>query len=221
MKRLAFLSLFLVLAASSFAQFKIDTETYEKRKQEALETQRVQDSLRRVQLEDQRIKANDIRFRLKWVNWLTFNQSIGFVESRSNLTYSGYFQTKNTWTIPINVRFSSSKSYNEAALDDHYDANTWKKYVMDLGLSGFRNLKDDFYLSLGMQLPVGWERYSYADESKRHTHLLAGVGTEERIFYMSPNKVGLILGVGLYQQLMSSRLYTVDMGLNFDVGIKF
>lgn len=168
--------------------------------------------------------ANDIRFRIKWVNWVTYRQSVGFVESSHNLSYYGYLQGRQKWITPLSLRLSSSTRLNEGALRDGYNADSWKKYILDLGLSGFRNLKDDFYLSLGLQLPIGWERYRYDYETtadRKHTHMLVGLGFEERVFYMTPNKSGLILGVGCYQRLMSSKLYRFDVGLTFEVGIKF
>jgi hypothetical protein len=224
MKRVVFLLVLLVVTANSYAQFKLETGAYDRQKREALETKRVQDSLRRVEFENQLIKENDIRYRLKWVNWVKFSQSIGFIESNSILSYSGYLATKQTWTLPITLKLSSARRYNEAALMTGYQADGWKKYLLDLGMSGFRNLKNDFYLSLGGQLPLGWERYRLTGETsadRKHTHLIAGIGAEERVFYMSPNKVGLVLGVGFYQGLMTSRLYHFDMGLTFEVGVKF
>ncbi len=225
MRRLTLLFLLMMLLpVMGRAQFSLDTEAYERQRREIEREQRVQDSLRRVQLEELQIRANDVRFRIKWVNWLTYRQSVGFIESSHNFSYYGYFQTRKKWTIPISLRLSSSTHYNAGALDPDYDPDSWRKYVLDLGMSGFKNLKDDFYLSMGVQLPIGWERYRYDHETsddRKHTHLLVGAGLEERVFYMSPNKVGLILGLGFYQRLMTSRLYNLDAGMTFEVGIKF
>jgi len=225
MRHLRWLFLLLaILPVAGFAQFSFDTEALERQRQEIEQAQRIQDSTRRAQLEELQIRANDIRFRIKWVNWLTYRQSVGYIESSHNFSYYGYFQSKKTWTIPISLRLSSSTRYNENALRAGYNPDSWKKYVLDLGMSGFRNLRDDYYLSMGVQLPFGWERYRYDYETavdKKHTHLLLGVGLEERVFYMTPNKSGLILGIGMYQRLMSSNLYRVDAGMTFEVGVKF
>ncbi len=225
MKRLLLMCLMmLLLPVLGKAQFSLDTEAYERQKREIEQEQRVQDSIKRLQIEELQIRANDIRYRIKWVNWLTYRQSVGFIESSHNISYYGYFQTKQKWTLPISLRLSSSTRYNENALRDGYNPDSWKKYLLDLGMSGFRNLKDDFYLAMGVQLPMGWERYRYDHETtqdRKHTHLLLGVGVEERVFYMSPNKTGLILGIGFYQRLMSSKLYTVDAGMTVEVGLKF
>lgn len=225
MKRFLFISLMLVAGVlPALAQFTLDTEAYDRQKKEAERQKAYQDSIRKVQLEEARIRANDVRYRIKWVNWVTYRQSVGFVESSHNLSYYGYLQARQKWITPLSLRLSSSTRLNEGALRDGYDADSWKKYVLDLGLSGFRNLKDDFYLSMGLQLPIGWERYRYDTETtadRKHTHMLVGLGFEERVFYMTPNKTGLILGVGCYQRLMSSKLYRFDVGLTFEVGIKF
>jgi hypothetical protein len=224
MKQLVSLIVFLVSTIGVFAQFTIEMDDYNKKQAEAIELQRVNDSLKRAQLEESIIRANDIRYRIKWVNWFTLRQTIGFIESTQNISYYGYIQTKNTWTIPVSLRLSSSKKYNSGALIEGYNPDSWKKYLVDLGMSGFRNLKDDFHLMMGVQLPIGWERYRYDAETtadKKHTNFLIGAGLEERLFYMTPNKAGLVMGIGFYQRVMSSKLYNFDAGMTFEVGYKF
>lgn len=222
MKKCIFFGLSLLLAFNIQAQFSLDTKAYDVQKREAEAAQRRQDSLLQVQREDARIKANDIRFRLKWGNMLTYRQSIGMMESSYNLSYYGYFVSRKTWTFPLSLRLSSSRNYDDARLKSGY--TDWSQHLTYLGLSGFRNLKDDFYLSLGGHLPLGWERYRLDNDPidrKRRLHLMTGINAEERIFYMSPNKTGLILGVGMYQRLMTSKLYWYDIGITFEVGLKF
>jgi hypothetical protein len=213
------------IAATSFAQFSIDTEQaakYLKLKAEQEEQARVQDSIRKAQLEEKRLMASDIRYKLHWGNIVTYRQSVGFMENSYNLSYYGYFITKDVWTFPISLKLSSSKSYNVSYMNPGY--KDWSEHLTNLGMSGFRKLKDDFYILLGGYVPLGWERYRLTDPSasdKKYTHLLLGVDTEERLLYISPDKVGLVLGFGFYQRLISSKVYTFDTGFSLDVGIKF
>ena len=222
MKKLILLFFMLFVAVSSNAQFKIDTETYERQKREAEESKRIQDSIRQVQLEEQRIKANDVRFRIHWDNWITYRQNIGVVESSYNISYYGYFMTKNVWTYPISLKLSSSKRYNESSLKDgYYD---WSQHLTYLGMTGFRNIKDNFYFSIGGYVPLGWERYHLATDDpdrRKHTHFMTGLNAEERVFYMSPNNVGLIMGAGFYERVMTSKRYWFDIGFSLEVGLKF
>jgi len=225
MRKIFLLFAFLLVTLNMSAQFKLDTEAYEKQKKEAekaRESRRIQDSLRVVQIEEQRIMANDVRFRIRWNSMLTFRQNIGFIENGYNISYYGYFSSRKTWVYPISLRLSSSRNYNESALKDGY--KDWSQYLTYLGMTGFRRIGGDFYFSLGGHVPLGWERYRYDYESssdRRHTHLMTGLNAEERIFYMSPNKVGLVLGAGFYERVMTSKLYTFDLGLTLEVGIKF
>ena len=225
MKQGLLLLVLLLTTFTGFAQFTINTnqaDEYLKKKAEQAEARRVQDSIRQEKLEEQQLMASDIRYKLKWVNMLTFRQTIGFVENSYNLSYYGYLKTRGVWTYPISLRLSGSKGYNEANMKSGY--KDWSQSLSYWGLSGFRNLKDNWYLSLGGHIPLGWERYRTDDElssDKRHFHLLAGLNAEERIMYMSPNKVGLVLGCGFYQRLMNSKVYTLDAGFSLEVGLKF
>lgn len=222
MRKIFLLFAFLLVTLNMSAQFKLDTEAYERQKKEAeqaREKKRIQDSLRIVQIEEQRIMANDVRFRIRWNNMLTYRQSIGFMENGYNISYYGYFSTRKTWTYPISLRLSSSRNYNVSK--DGYD--DWSQHLTYLGMTGFRKINKDFYFALGGYVPIGWERYRYEEDNyaKKHTHFMTGLNAEQRIFYMSPNRVGLVLGAGFYERLMTSKLYTLDLGLMLEVGIKF
>jgi hypothetical protein len=215
-----FLSFFCL---TSYAQFTLNgADEYLRKKAEEAEARRVQDSIRQAQLEEQQMMASDIRLKLKWISMATYRQSIGIIESSYNLSYYGYFLTKEKWTYPISLRVSGSESYNENNIKSGY--NDWSQHTTDFGLSGFRRLKDNVYVLLGGHLPLGWERYRVDEEDplrKRHFHLLIGAGTEERLMYISPNKVGLVMSCGFYQRLINSRLYNLEAGFSLEVGIKF
>ena len=225
MRKVLLLLVLLLSTVSGFAQFTFDanqTEEYLRKKAEQTEAKRVRDSIRQERIEDQELMANDVRYKLKWINMLTYRQTIGFVDNGYNLSYYGYLKTKSVWTYPISIKLSGSTNYNDANINPGY--KDWSQSLSYWGLSGFRNLKDNWYLSLGGYIPLGWERYRYDDQlssEKRHFHLLCGVNTEERVLYMSPNKVGLVLGAGFYQKLMNSKVYTVDVGFSLEVGLKF
>lgn len=225
MKKLFLLFSLILVSLGAAAQFTLDTEAYEKQKREAEEARykkRIADSIRLVEFEEQKIRSTDIRYRIKWNNMITYRQSMGFVESGYNISYYGYFTSRKTWTYPISLRLSSSKNYNDTFLKDGY--KDWSQHLTYLGLTGFRNIGGDFYFSLGGHIPLGWERYRYdyeTDSDRRRFHLMTGLSFEERLFYMSPKRVGLVLGLGTYQRLMTSKLYKMDLGLTFEVGIKF
>jgi len=232
MRKVFLLLSLLLTSVTGFAQFTIDTnaaDDYLKKKAEQAEARRVQDSIRQVKLEDAEMMASDNRFRLKWLNMLTYRQTVGLVENSYNLSYYGCLITKDVWTYPISIRLSSSKSYNDNNMKAGY--KDWSQSLSYWGISAYRNIKDNWYLSLGGHVPLGWERYRFNGEDgvhelenpddKRHFHLLAGLNAEERIFYMSPNKVGLIMGCGFYQRVMNSKVYTVDAGFSLEIGVKF
>jgi hypothetical protein len=225
MKKVLLLFVLLFSAITGFAQFKIDTigaDNFLRKKAEQAEARRVQDSIRQAKMEEDQMMASDIRYRLKWVNMLTYRQTIGFIENGYNLSYYGYLKTKSVWTYPISIRLSSSKSYNDGNMKDGY--KDWSQKLSYWGLSGFRNLKDNWYLSLGGHLPLGWERYRTDDQlssDKRHFHFLVGLNAEERMMYMSPNKTGLVMGFGFYQRVINSKVYTFDAGFSLEIGLKF
>ena len=101
MKRIVTVLLLMLCSLSGFAQFTINgADDYLRQKAEAVEKQRIQDSLQQVKLEEQQLMSTDIRYRIKWVNMITYRQSIGLMENTYNLSYYGYMVTKDEWTFP-------------------------------------------------------------------------------------------------------------------------
>jgi hypothetical protein len=223
MKKLFLLLILFFVGVNSYAQFTLNgADDYLRKKAEIVEAQRVQDSIRQAQIEEQQMMANDIRFRMKWINMVTLRQSIGFVGSSYNLSYYGYLLTKDKWNFPISLRISGSHDFNESAMNSGYkDREEW---LTDLGLSGFRKVKGNMYFGVGGHGLIGREKYRLDTETstdKKHWHLLLGLSAEERLMYISPNRVGLMMGCGLYQQIINSKSYTFEAGFSFEVGIKF
>jgi hypothetical protein len=220
MKKIVTVLLLLLCSLSGFAQFTINgADDYLRQKAEAVEKQRIQDSLQQVKLEEQQLMSTDIRYRIKWVNMITYRQSIGLIENTYNLSYYGYMVTKDEWTFPISLRLTGAENYNEKAMNSGF--SSWSQHVTDLGMSGFHKIKGNEYVSLGLHLPLGYEKYKLTGSNVKHVRLLIGTSAEERLMYISPNKSGLVMSVGFYQLLMSSKRYTFDAGFSLEVGVKF
>jgi hypothetical protein len=223
MKKILAVILLLTSVMPCFAQFTLSGgDDYLKQKAEEAEKKRVQDSIRQVELEEQQLMASDIRFRIKWINMVTYRQSIGYIENSYNLSYYGYLTSKDKWTFPISLRLTGAEQYNEKNMRTGY--KDWSQRVTEFGMSGFRRIKGDEYFALGVHVPVGREKFRYADETAatwKHRHWLIGLAAEERLMYISSNKTGLVMSVGFYQMLMNSKRYTFDAGFSLEVGIKF
>jgi hypothetical protein len=223
MKRPVALLLFLLTSLCGYAQFTLSgADEYLKQKAEASERQRVQDSLRRAELEEQQWMANDIRYRMKWTNMVTYRKSISFIENSYNVSYYGYTESKQAWTFPISLRLTGAQEYNEGNLKKGY--TDWSQHLTDLGMSGFRRIRDCEYFALGLHLPIGWERFRYTSDpptAKRRWGFLIGLAAEQRLMYISSNKTGLVMSAGFYEQILNSKRYVFDAGFSLEVGIKF
>jgi hypothetical protein len=223
MKRFLSILLLITSTTSTFAQFTLGgADEFLQKRAEQAEQKRIKDSIQTALLEDQQLMANDVRYRMKWVNMVTYRQSIGFVQNAYNLSYSGYIDTKNEWTFPISLRLTGSKEFNENNLASGY--KDWSQWATELGMFGFRKIRKEQYLALGLHVPLGWERYRYDDELpsvKKHWHGLIGIRVEERLMYLSDRKTGLVMSAGFYQLLVTSKRYDFDAGFSLEIGIKF
>lgn len=218
-----FIILFIFSFGTVSAQFSLDVKDYGKQQSRIDSVSSVKDSLRKVALSDEndrRFLNNDLRYKLRWGNMITLKQSVGIVQSSYNLSYCGYIISDAKWIIPVSVKLSGSNDYNKDKFKKGY--KDWSNFCTTIGLSAFTKIKSsNFYFGLGGGLPLGIEKYRKGNEEDKHTHVYTGLSVEERILYIDSRSSGLVLGFGIYQDLLTSKLYNFDFGFSFEIGYKF
>jgi len=89
-----------------------------------------------------------------------------------------------------------------------------------VGICPFRRLNDYLFLNLGLQLIIGEEELT-GFGGNQSTNTIFGIAPSQGIYFIPKSKVGITLGIGLYEKLLTSKIYQNDYGIKFEVGIKF
>ena len=88
------------------------------------------------------------------------------------------------------------------------------------GISPFYRLSNNLYLNLGLNLIYGQEILTdfYGSE---YSYTYFGISSSQGIYFIPKSKVGIALGISIYEKSLSSKVYKNDFGIKLDIGIKF
>jgi hypothetical protein len=155
----------------------------------------------------------------KWTNLVTFSPRYGVNAKGWSVQYYGYnIRNTSRWAFPIlfaiegftiDPEYFSQFNYQSAAMS-----------YFQFGVSPFYRLNDSFFLNLGFNLVMGGETLKdfYGKES---SHSFFGFSPSQGIFFIPKSKVGITLGLSVYEKLLTSQVYKSDVGLKIEIGIKF
>lgn len=155
----------------------------------------------------------------RWVNLVTYSQRYGVHAKGWSVNYYG-FLLRNTakWMVPVAFGVEGS-DINQ----DYFDRSGYsylKMSYMSAGISPFYKLNENVFLNLGAQLLFGEEELQ--DFSGRvSSHTIVGIAPSQGIYFMPRSKFGFVAGISVYEKLLSSKVYKNDIGVKFEIGLKF
>ena len=88
------------------------------------------------------------------------------------------------------------------------------------GFSSIRKINKYLYFDFAMQFPIGTEELTSFDGSK-DSYFIYGIAPYQRFLFVPKRNIGVTLGIGFYEKLLDSKVYANDLGVRFDLGIKF
>lgn len=155
----------------------------------------------------------------KWINLITYSQRYGVHARGWSAQYYGY-NLKNTskWAIPI--VFGIERFEIHADYFSQFDYQSVNMSYFLAGISPFYKLDDNFFLNLGANIIFGEEELGsfYVKES---TNTFFGFSPSQGVYFIPKSKEGLVLGLSIYEKILSSEVYKNDIGIKLELGIKF
>ncbi|MEA4974421.1 MAG: hypothetical protein VB046_01655 [Paludibacter sp.] len=155
----------------------------------------------------------------QWINLLTYSPAFGINARGWSLHYRGFqSHTNNKWSIPITFVMDFQTLDDELLYQSGYAGISMLYY--QAGISPIRKLNDYFFLNLGANLIYGFEKLITSNYHQTESTLF-GIATQQGLLIIPKSRFGICLGISVYQKLMTSKVYRNDLGIKFDVGIKF
>lgn len=155
----------------------------------------------------------------KWINLITYSQRYGLHADGWSVQYYGYnLRNTSKWSIPILFTIEGFTIHTDYFSQFDYQSVNMSYFMA--GISPFYKLNDNFFLNLSANIIFGEETLTdfYATES---SNTFFGFSPSQGIYFIPKSKVGITLGLSVYEKLLSSEVYKNDIGIKFEIGIKF
>lgn len=155
----------------------------------------------------------------KWINLITYSPRYGLHANGWSAQYLGYnLRNTSRWIIPMLFgveRFTIHTDYFS-----QFDYRSVNMSYFLAGLSPFYKLDDNFFLNLSANIVFGEEELTNFNGIKS-SNTFWGFSPSQGIYFIPKSKVGIILGLSVYEKLLSSEVYKNDIGIKLEIGIKF
>jgi hypothetical protein len=155
----------------------------------------------------------------EWISLITYSQRLGMHANGWSVQYYGYnLRNTSKWSIPIVFGIEGFKISTDYFSQFYYQSVNMSYFMA--GISPFYKLNDNFFLNLGVSLIFGQEELVDFYGAKS-SNTFFGFSPSQGIYFIPKSKVGLTLGISVYEKLLSSKVYKNDLGLKLEIGIKF
>ena len=150
---------------------------------------------------------------------ITFSYVAGSNSEGDALTYYHFpKQDFKGWYFPYSLSLQNI-SVKAGNISQFNFINSSPNFFLP-GISAMKNVSDNFWLNLGLQIPISAE--SVTDPyGKILTHGIIGVSPVQEIFLMPRTTYGLIIGLGIFERFTNAYKYQNDVGLRVELGLKF
>jgi hypothetical protein len=155
----------------------------------------------------------------KWINLITYAQRYGLHAKGWSVQYFGYnLRNTSSWSIPILFGIEIFEIYSDYFSKFNYQSVNMKYFLG--GVSPFYKLNDNFFLNLRINIIFGDEKLTDF-YGKERSNTFFGLSPSQGVYFIPKSKVGIILGLSVYEKILSSEVYKNDIGLKIEAGIKF
>ena len=154
-----------------------------------------------------------------WRQMVTLSKTFGVNASSKKI---GYFKNTNTmwngWLIPWGIEIESSDIDN-----DYFKKSGYYKgelNYLSIGRNGFKSFRENTFLNISSNILFGMEELTEFS-LKEKDNLVIGLGLSQGIVYIPKSIFGFVLGCGVYEKFLTSKIYPFDIGIEISAGLKW
>ena len=153
------------------------------------------------------------------ISMFSFSYKTGMYSNGYGLSYYRFPKTDvKGWYFPVSLSLEniSVKSGNFSQLN--FQTSPLNFFLP--GISACRNISDNFWINIGLQVPMSTEQLADV-YGKVITHPIIGLAPVQEIFIIPRTPYGIIFGIGIYERITNSFIYQNDIGIRAELGLKF
>ena len=133
-----------------------------------------------------------------------------------------YLQNTNNWWGDWLIPWRASIQLTNIR-DQQFEKSKYLEATIShitLGVSGYKGISENLFLNLDGGVILGLENLTEFS-GRNADRFFVGLSTSQGVLYIPDSKLALVLKGGLYQEVLTSKLYNFDIGIQVGVGLKF
>jgi len=154
-----------------------------------------------------------------WRNMVLASRAEGI--NTSGMHYE-YLQNTNNWwgdwLLPWRASIQLTDLRNEKFQKSDFRQATMGHATV--GVSGIKTLSDRLYLNMDAGVILGSENLVELS-GKQYDRFYVGLSSFQGILFIPTSKWAVVLKTGIYEEVLTSKVYGFDMGLMLGAGLKF
>lgn len=124
----------------------------------------------------------------------------------------------NDWFTPWSIGLQSTRIRNDKFEESEY-LSADLGYIT-LGITGFKNLTEKLYINIDLGVNIGFENLIDLNSTPQDRFII-GLSSSQGILYIPNTNSGFVFKAGIYEEVLTSKLYTYDVGAKFGAGFVF
>jgi len=135
------------------------------------------------------------------------------------LNYTEIKDISDDLILPLDFSFTNYRlkpttlSSNKIKSYDHF--------TLGLGLNGYIQLLNGIFIGMGMNTPIGYERFQRENYDRKNTRFLVGIQTKQGVFIVPWKNFGITLGADFNQHFTNSAIINREINFEIIIGINF
>ncbi|MGI6756523.1 MAG: hypothetical protein ACOX32_01225 [Bacteroidaceae bacterium] len=161
----------------------------------------------------------------KWINLITYSQNYGMNADSWSLQYYRFFlRDISRWSFPVTFAIERFTIHPDYFAQFNYRSASMSYY--SIGINPFYRLKDNLilkdnlFINIGANIIIGEEKLTTFSGVESY-NIFFGLAPSQGIYFIPKSKIGITLGLGVYEKLLNSKVYNNDIGVKLEIGIKF
>jgi hypothetical protein len=154
----------------------------------------------------------------RWFNMITYKRTLDKHHNGWEVGYTGFADSDNDYIIPFEISYGQSRAKTDKVRERGY--SSIDTYALGSGFNGLIKIIPGVYIDIGLNIPIGIEVLRDLEQKKSH-HFLIGVGASQGVKIIPWKEFGIVIGVGIFQQLQTSKVYKRNFGFELELGINF
>ena len=122
------------------------------------------------------------------------------------------------WIFPWAIGLEQSEIKKKVFSETNY--KSYSSMYFSIGRNGFKHFRNNIFFNGMLSIGLGNEKLTSFSNEKTNQFLF-GLEASQGLLFIPKSQFGLVLGLGVFEKVFTSKIYSFDAGIQITAGIAF